>query len=287
MLSTSQPCERLPKLTTAGAMIVMMVGEEGTGHHALCASLPRCGAGRRYDLAGSAPCFSHDAILEDSVRKLMAAITHSALDTARDRMELRMRHLAAGGGDATRWIFQCAQNATGGGGWKASYPDAEFAHRQRLPLDAAYPDIVALAALAERSQVDFRVVRLMRDPIETVRSRQRNPANKDHKAPLGHHARLVRLMDVVVGEQLRCIDPNFVTLLNYSRAATAPEAERLARFLRVDAAQMTSSLRAYWRTSNRSAALDEEDAAFVRDIWHHSVRDEVAPSRHPRSIEDR
>jgi hypothetical protein len=287
--ATAAACHRLPKTVHDGPMLVTFVGEEGTGHHGMCSLVaPWCkdhcagktkGKGPHLDLSACKdilPCFRHDEHVERHVKGLLYAHDYDQLNRTTELLfqTLRTRLAVPEGQDyahltgstrSSRWLFQCLFEPDGPTGYMASYPDAYDAYKARLPEVLAYPDVVALAAIAERARLDFRVVRLARDPVSSVLSKVR----KHPKASLREIARYHKLFDTVIAEQLRCLDEKFTFVLNYSAANEPQTATELAGFLRADAESMRAA-RSNWHPSSRSQLIDEESrkaAAFTRMLF--------------------
>jgi hypothetical protein len=136
---------RLAKRIFGGMQLVVLLGEESTGHHGVCVAIsPRCAA------QPAAPCFAHDASLLSRVERLSLANDAASLRQARASVGARLRHLqsAPSAAHLQRVVFQCsAFDASVVDASMMSYPDMALAARGRLP--SALLGVMDAVAIAE------------------------------------------------------------------------------------------------------------------------------------------
>jgi hypothetical protein len=122
---------RLAKRIFGGMQLVVLLGEESTGHHGVCVAIsPRCAA------QPAAPCFAHDASLLSRVERLSLANDAASLRQARASVGARLRHLQCSAFDAS--VVDASM---------MSYPDMALAARGRLP--SALLGVMDAVAIAE------------------------------------------------------------------------------------------------------------------------------------------
>ena len=272
-MASQPPGTILNKTVRTGSTLVIFAGLEGTGHHMVCACLPR----RDRACSPTRPCFRHDALLEHHVKRLVygsvAMYGERSLHRAMGALQQTLSELAQSPQPWRRMMFQCTNNKNSTLGFKWSYPDSGMATGQRHDHpDAvsasegdvtAHGDVAQLAMLAERAGVDARIVVLARAPWEgSAHSRVST------KQPFEARVRKMRDEECALAGQLRSLDPAFYHPLVYEHmmAAPRPTARALAAFLGADADEVEASFVANLRASSKPPpdAAQRRFAAAVR-----------------------
>lgn len=142
--------------------LLFVAGLEGTGHHAVCDMLTVCIKSKKCEkeeIIGGA-CMRYDGNHREMYGLFGAAGSNNVMDEV-TVIENRMNDLLKLQGDHLFYIGLKSHEGSG----MMSYPNFEGKDK---PLD--YPDVFALAMIAESVGLDFRILVLQRSAHEIIES---------------------------------------------------------------------------------------------------------------------
>uniref|UniRef100_A0A7S3NN69 Uncharacterized protein n=1 Tax=Aureoumbra lagunensis TaxID=44058 RepID=A0A7S3NN69_9STRA len=216
--------------------LVFFAGLEGTGHHTLCKVLePRC---ENDSTSNKLPCFEFDAKLQKGVSRLIRANDDSnktkyeneiIKSLQRFSKDEKNREGIVDGPQMRILHFQCTSENTGFG-LKLSYPDATIGKAMKSNHEGkvdAHLDLPFFVKLCERAGIDLRIIVVLRNPIDMIRS----TAVHRHFGSIPVQTRILLTNLIVLLEQLKTVDPKFFCTIQYSSFIQPSSVSTIASFI--------------------------------------------------------